>query len=1280
VVVALVSLALAGAALISVQANFPGPANARVLASPGLAARRKPSLKYARQPLRFEENHGQTNGRVDFLARGLGYTVFLTRQGVVLSLSSGQKSNVKSQKSLATRHSPLATDVVRLNLVGANPAAKVTGLEELPGKANYFIGNDPAKWRRDVPTFAKVKYEGAYPGVDLVYYGNAAEGGKLEYDFVVKPGADLKAITLDVDPGGGGRRAVPLHTDRNGDLVVETHEGEVRFHKPVVYQQESGVSSQKSEEEQVATDNGPRTTNGINRQSAIGNRQFLDGRYVLRAGKRVGFEVPGYDKTRPLIIDPVLDYSTYLGGSGGDVASGVAVDGAANAYVTGATGSTNFPITSAEQATIGGNTDAFVTKFDPSGALVYSTYLGGAGADAGTGIAVDPKTGIVTIIGNTTSLNFPTTTGALQTTYGGLGDAFVARLSATGTTLVYSTYLGGSDADFGQGIALDSSGNAYLTGATRSTNFPVASPFQIGLNGSSDAFVCKLNFVPGTGTGTGLTLVYSTYLGGSGGDSGQGIAVDSSGDAYVTGFTSSTNFPTQSAFQSANGGGTDAFVSEFTPDGSSLLFSTYLGGSAEDRAFGIALDSVGGIYLTGDTQSLNFPVTSGAFQTLYNGGGDAFVAKISSGGTGITYATFLGGTESDQGTAIAVDGAGEAAVTGITESSNFPLVDPFQKIPGITGAGSCGTSLCSDAFVVLFDASGAPVYSTYLGGSGNDIGQAVAVDASAGVYVAGGTASVNFPVIAGAAQSSYAGTGTSGNAFVVKVLNVDSPAVALTPQQINFGNQALNTPSAPQMVSLINEGSADLSISSIVAIGDFSQTNNCGTVVPAGGGACAIQVTFTPTSTASETDQIAINDNAGGSPQVITVTGAGSFPPTKLTVSPTSLTFPPTAINSTATAQTVLITNTGDVAVQLTNISATTGFAETNTCGTLPAELNVSASCSVSVTFTPTKAGSVSGTLVITDSTGTAHSITLAGSGITQFSLSANPTSSVLLIGTATTTFTLSASAVSSFTSAISLSCSAGSSGARCSFNPASINPGQTSTLTLKSLSASTPNPLSITVTGTASGQSAGVTLTLFFSDFTLTPSPLNNSVRAGQSTTYTVTVTPSNGFNQVVLLSCGPLPQDTTCTWSPPGVIPNGPAAVTSTLTVATTSQITTGNVWRLARPRNNPPWRGEPWVLWIAAGLVVLAFVTRAAVSEGERRGRHARRRLRWGLLGWAVAISFLLFGLGCQTYYNGLSVTPAPVGTPSGNYQILVIGTLGSNGTVQRATSVNLAVGPG
>jgi Beta-propeller repeat len=625
----IVVAALASVGLLSLIQASRGSKEAP---APVAIARADPAIQsrvaasYGKLPLSFELNAGQTDASVRFLSRGPGYSLFLTRNDAVLSLEKPRHPQIKAPVDLRSGDAlfpELAVLLVRprgpkpsaavqserpmqapaefrMSLAGANQNAKVTGLDELPGKSNYFIGNDPARWRTNVPAYAKVKYQNVYRGIDLVYYGNPQQ---LEYDFLVAPGADPKAISLDlaaISSSADGRKST-LKIDTGGDLVIQAGEDEVRLHKPAVYQTAEGSA-----------------------------RQFLDGHYLLKSNDRLSFEVASYDPDKMLVIDPVLSYSTYLGGSGLDDGVGIAVDSSGSAYVTGYTLSTNFPTGSPLQSSNSGSSDAFVVKLNPSGsALVYSTYLGGSGPDVGHGIAVD-SSGNAYVTGSTDSANFPTAS-PLQALYGGGGgDAFVAKLNTNGSALVYSTYLGGSADDFGQGIAVDSSGNAYVTGVTLSTDFPTASPLQAFYGGGSeDAFVAKLN-------PAGSALVYSTYLGSFGSDSGNGIAVDSSGNAYVTGRTNSTNFPTANPLQPLSGGGGDAFVSKLNPSGSALVYSTYLGGSASDEGFGIAVDSSGNAYVTGATQSTNFP-TASPLQPLFAGGSDAFVAKLNPSGSALVY-------------------------------------------------------------------------------------------------------------------------------------------------------------------------------------------------------------------------------------------------------------------------------------------------------------------------------------------------------------------------------------------------------------------------------------------------------------------------------------------------------------------------------------------------------------------------------------------------------------------------------------------------------------------
>jgi hypothetical protein len=1218
-------------------------------------------VSYSHLPLAFEANEGQANAQVRYLARGQGFTLFLTKSEAILQLLKSGPSlqptptgfNPQSRalsllsspepvgdlSRLSAKSSPGSTEAVDLKLLGANYNAQIVTAEKLPGHTSYFLGNNPRHWHTNIPNYARLRYRDIYPGIDLAYYGRQ---GQLENDFVVRPESDPNLIRL----GLGGAESIRLNA--SGDLVLAVNGGAVYLRRPRAYQGEGSAR----------------------REVAV--------RYELRAGNEIGFDLGAYDHHRELVIDPVLSYSTYLGGSGGDVGYSIAVDASGNTYVTGTTASVNFPTTSGNQATLGGGMDVFVSKLNPSGtSLLYSVFMGGGSLDKSTGIALD-SSGDAYLTGYTDSTDFPTTSGAYQLTNAGNTDAFVAKLDAAGSTLVYATLLGGSGIDYGRGVAVDASGDAFIDGSTQSTDFPTMSPLQVGLDGGSDAFVAE--FDP-----TGASLLYSTYLGGSGADEALGIALDGSGNVYVAGYTFSSNFPTRSAFQSSLAGSSDAFVAEIDPGTSSLVFSTYFGGSASESAQSIAVDSVGSIYIAGNTTSTSYPVTSGASQATYAGQGDAFITKLTAGATQMVYSTFLGGSGLDQANSIAIDSSGEAFITGFTQSSNFPLADALQRVLGITGASSCGTTPCADAFVTKLGPSGNLVYSTYLGGSATDLGQAIATDAGGNAYLTGSTNSTNFPVIAGAPQSSYAGTNSSTNVFVARVDAQDASAAALSPQSLDFGNQALNVASNSQTVTLVNAGSAPLNITGIAVTGQFSQTNNCGTVVPAGGGTCAIQVTFTPTQTGPVTDQITISDDAAASPQTVTLTGAGVTSGGTISVSPTSLTFAAQTVGQTSSAQTVQVANTGNTAVTISSITATGDFAEADTCGNLPAVLNVGTSCSISVTFTPTASGSRSGSIAIKDDAiSSSQSIALSGTGSAVFSLSANVRSSVLLVGTTSTTFTVTAAAPSSFQDSISLSCT----GATCSFNPTTITAGQSTTVTVSGLSATTANPLDFSVKGTSGKQNTSVALTIFFADFTLSqtaPTPALRTVTAGSSTTYTVTVSPINGFNKVVLLGCQNLPQgtnataqnpDTTCTYSPPGIALDGVNSATATLTISTTAATSSRLIPPL--PRGIPPW--GKWKFgwwWLLAALWMVSIVSVTAVGRRLLGAKPVRLRASVALLILAASLSAL--ATACNNTYYGPRTTPVATGTPAGTYTITIVGTLGSDGSIKRTTTVNLSVAP-
>jgi hypothetical protein len=749
--------------------------SARVV-SPTIASQADPKAQarildsYGKLPLSFEANHGQADGRVKFLSRTSGYSLFLTADEAVLTLLGTAKSpapkgashfaehaaslkrcpdtNQKSfagceaaplAKATAIKAAPMLEPptesmtggVLRMKLRNANPAAKITGTDELAGTSNYFIGNDRAKWRTNVPTYAKVKYEGIYSGIDLVYYGSQRQ---LEYDFIVAPGADPRRIAFDV------RGAKRIRRDGHGDLVFKVGDDEIRWHKPVVYQEKNGA------------------------------RQLVAARYAITDTNHVGFGVAGYDVSRPLYIDPLI-YSTFLGGSEVDAGYGIAVDSGGNAYVTGETHSANFSTMNPLQPANGGGGDVFIAKINPAGsALVYSTYLGGSGQEIGYGIAVDTA-GSVYVTGGTSSTDFPTMS-PLQPSFGGGEDGFVAKINPSGSALVYSTYLGGSGQEIGYGIAVDSTGNAYVSGYTTSTDFPTMNPLQPSYGGGYyDAFVAKIN-------PAGSAFVYSTYLGGSQQDVGSGIAVDSAGNAYVTGNTQSADFPTTpGAFQTTCCG---AFVTKLNPSGSALVYSTYLdngGGSS------IAVDSEGNAYISGTTDSTNFPTTPGAFQTTFGGGSyDTFVSKLNPSGSALIYSTYLGGGGYDLGYGIAVDSVGNAYVTGHTYSTNFPTTTGALK----TVCTSDGCVDYGDAFVTRLNRTGSALfYSTYLGGGSFNSGYGIAVDSAGNTYVVGGTGSNDFPT-KNPLQSGRAGL---EDAFVSKfhLTAVTTTAFSSSPNPSPYG-------------------------------------------------------------------------------------------------------------------------------------------------------------------------------------------------------------------------------------------------------------------------------------------------------------------------------------------------------------------------------------------------------------------------------------------------------------------------------------------------------------
>ncbi len=869
-------------ASIGFKAVTPKPANL----APPLQEKAKAGFfqSYVNLPLWFEPNvgqirstgSGQADPQVKFISRGSGYTLFITPAEAVFVMNRREskiREKIRKPEASHCAHPLERPEVLRLRLAGGNRKAVFQGMEKAEGESSYFLGNNSSKWRTGVAQYAKVRMKQVYPGIDMVYYGNQR---KLEYDFVVAPGADPKMIGLTCE---GAARA---QLDGNGNLVFRMAQGDVAFKAPVMYQERKGI------------ENGKWTI----------VKTKVEGRYVMGHDQRICFEVGSYDKAIPLVIDPFLDYSTYLGGSGADIGNGITVDGSGNIYVIGNTSSTNFPMTSgASQTVFGGAYDVFVAKLNPAGGgasdLVYATYLGGSGDDYGYGIAVDGS-GNAYVTGDTVSTNFPTTSGAYQSTFGGTDDAFMAKLNSSGS-LVYSTYLGANGTNLGRGIAVDSSGNAYLVGDSGGIFPTTTGAYQTVNHGLRNVFVAKLNPAGGGAS----DLVYSTDLGGTGTDYGYAIALDGSGNAYVTGYTSSTDFPkTSGAYQTVNhGGGDDAFMAKLNPAGSGasdLIYSTYLGGINADFGKAIAVDGLGNVYVTGDT-SCGFPTTSGAFQSVCPSGTDAFVAKLNPAGGGVSdlvYSTFLGGSGTTAyGRGITVDGLGNAYVTGNT-GGNFPIT---------SGAYQTATG---GVFVTKLNVSGSALaYSTYLGTADTPYG--IALDGSGKVYVTGGTTATNFPTTNGAYQTANGGgsedafvcrlffptptptsTGTSTSTFTP----TNTPTNTATP---TITNTPTNTPT-PTSTSTPTDTPTDTPTSTATSTPTptNSATNtptNTNTDTP----------TFTPTDTPTNTPTLTPTDTPTDTP---TATPTDTFIPTFTPTTTSTATNTPT--NTQTNTPTATPTNT----------------------------------------------------------------------------------------------------------------------------------------------------------------------------------------------------------------------------------------------------------------------------------------------------------------------------------------------------------------------------------
>ena len=835
------------------------------LVASGAAQNTTPTrVQLARLPLSFEPNRGQIDSEALFLSHLGEQVLFLTATGAVLKI--GNEDGVG--KSALNQRLP---EVLSLKLENPNSSARISAEQYLPGVSNYLIGNDPSKWRTGIPQFARVRYSNIYPGVDLIYYGNQSH---LEYDFVVTPGSDPANIAWKVEGASMKIRA-------DGSLQLDAPVHSLEFHAPEMFQ----------------------TINGERRQ--------VMGTYVVR-GDKLSFEVGPYDRSRDLVIDPVLSFSTYLGGSSNDRMNGITVDKSGNVYVAGRTESVDYPVLHNIQTYSGGR-DVAVTKFNPAGsALIYSTFVGGTSDEIGRGIAID-SSGNAYVVGDTFSSNFPTTVGAFQITYAGdtsglYGDGFAFKLNSGGNAFVYSTFIGGSGGDELSEAALDASGNLYSAVITNSTNFPVtAGAFQTtNPNPVLSGGAIKLN-------ATGTALVFSTYLGGSGpnADAAYTVVIDSSNNVYVIGMTGSPNFPTTpGAFDTSCGTDGncnalfDGFVTKLNSRGSALVFSSFIGGSSGDAVTGIALDSAKNVYLYGGTDSTDFPITPGSAQTAFGGAsagcnpstfacGDNFILKLNPQGSALVYSTYLGGSGDENYSQIEgmkLDANNNAWVVGETDSVDFPLANAVQSAYG------GGTE---DGFVTELNSTGSQfLFSTYLGGNSTDYGTAIAIDTSGNAYVTGATSSANFVTTPGAFQTQCGTDGTCNggllDAFVTKFkLSADLSVTNSAPRQVNSGGTITYT-------IVVTNGGTDQATT--VQMSDTTPTGTTFASVSTTSGSCTAPVVGGTGTVKCQTASLASGANFTVTLVLNVTAPSGSSITDKAQV--TSKTFDPNPANNSATART----------------------------------------------------------------------------------------------------------------------------------------------------------------------------------------------------------------------------------------------------------------------------------------------------------------------------------------------------------------------------------------
>ena len=1089
---------------------FAGNPSAAQSQQPGLREKAAILNYYGKVPLHFERNDGQADKQAKFLSRGNGYTFFLTSSEAVLVLrrneALGRKPSpgqMAPRDSFGLRNEALWTEtnnadnltpqiLLRSRVLGANPNATVSAEEQLPGKSNYFIGKDPKAWRTNIPSFAKVRYSGVYPGIDLVYYGNQAQ---LEYDFVLGPGASPSQISFAISGEERSTKSdakastpIKLRIDKSGDLLVACAAGQLRYQKPLAYQ-----------------------------ITADGHKELVEARFVLKSKNDVGFEVSSYDRSRTLTIDPVLLYSTYIAGATpgpyyygyfGDQAAAIAVDPEGSAYITGTTASGDFPITSAAYQTAckpygagcsnngawapGYGTAVFVSKLSPDGSsLVYSTYLAGSVTDSSAGIAVD-SSGNAYIAGSTNSPDFPVTHGAYQTVCSpeldeqggfcgasaivskcgaqGYPDGFVTKLDPSGSAIVYSTFLGGSLNDYLTGIAVDAAGEAYVSGftlssytygglyygcpansATASYGYPITpdgyfpgplpapiagqqwpfgspSAFTLASVPTVSGFPFSDNHTPVFSklSADGSTMIYSTYIGGGlgpiapggqGWGDGQtfegplsqnatGIAIDSSGDAYLTGYSNASDlcctqygggyqfsgFPTTpDAVQPHNGTycansqgycGYNAFVAKFDPaqaGAASLVYSTNLGSDANAYSSSIAVDSAGNAFVTGTVsintpynQSADFPTTQGTIQPTCPGncgGTYGWLAKLNPTATMLDYSTYLPGSIPQYGSSIntsassiTLDTTGNAYVAGQTNAGDYPQINALQ--------GGFPGGVTSSPFISVFDPTASTVlFSTFWGGSGNQYQNngisGIALDSSENIYVTGSTTASAFPTTTGAFQTTCAKCSSgSWGAFVTAISAIQqvptlqsitvfpssqSVATGLTQQFTATGHYSDN--STQNLTASVTWSSPNTSVATI-------STQGLATGVASGG-----PITITA----------ALNSINGTAQLTVTAATLQS-----ITVSPTSASIASGLSQQFSATGHYSDNSTQDITATVTWSSSNTGVA---TISNLPGSQGLATSAATGGPITINAAlGSISGTAQLTVTAAVLQSIAVTPS------------------------------------------------------------------------------------------------------------------------------------------------------------------------------------------------------------------------------------------------------------------------------------------------------------